>query len=403
MKSIKDDPSLSEDAKKTAIKNKLTEIRDKILKLKVIFISLDNEDDAYTIFETLNTRGKDLSLSDLVKGHITKLIKPKNINVDLSKDKWNQIVKIIEELSADLSIDGFIHHYWLSKYEYLPAKKLYKAIKKRVKENQDAQNFLNSLLDDAGTYREINETLYRKWDKQELSFKKSLDALNLFRVKQPLPMLLSIMREYRVGNLKKKQVQDILEAIENFHFAFTAVTSQRSSGGIAQMYALHARELITATNIQAKMNTLNGLKDKLMDRRPGYLEFEARFSDIKYSDSFVKQKKLVQYILGGIANHQAKGLPLDYDLLTIEHLSAQNAAEKVSAEHCAQIGNLILVDHELNNLLGNKSYPDKKAILSKSNVYLDEIIQTSSVWGENQIEERTKFLAKLAYEFVWQL
>jgi hypothetical protein len=111
-------------------------------------------------------------------------------------------------------------------------------------------------------------------------------------------MLMSIMREYRLGSLKKSQVQDILEAIENFHFAFTAVTSQRSSGGIAQMYALHARELITANSVQDKTNTLNALKAKLKGRRPGYMEFEADFSDIKYSDSFVKQKKLVQYFFG---------------------------------------------------------------------------------------------------------
>ncbi len=77
----------------------------------------------------------------------------------------------------------------------------------------------------------------------------------MFRVKQPLPILLSIMHEYRVKNLKKKYVENILKTIENFHFSFTAVTSQRSSGGIAQMYALHARELITANNIQDKLNT----------------------------------------------------------------------------------------------------------------------------------------------------
>jgi uncharacterized protein with ParB-like and HNH nuclease domain len=401
--SINRDATSSDEAKKVSIKNKLTEIRDKILKLKVIFINLDNEDDAYTIFETLNTRGKDLNLSDLVKGHITKLIKPKNVNVDLTKDKWNQIVKIIEESSADLTVDGFLHHYWLSKYEYLPAKKLYKAIKKRVRESQEAQEFLDSLLADAHTYRGINETLYRKWDKQELSIRRSLDALNLFRVKQPLPMLLAIMHEYRVGNLKKKHVQDVLGAIENFHFVFTAVTSQRSSGGIAQMYALHARTLIAATTLQSKIRPLDELTEKLKSRRPGYQEFEARFNEIRYSDSFVKQKKLVQYILGGIASHDTHGMPLDYDLLTIEHISAQNAADKVSAAHCAQLGNLILIDHELNNKLGNKSFSEKKKILLESNVPLDSVIQNSDTWGEKQIEDRTKLLSKTAYEDVWRL
>lgn len=402
VKSIKSDPTINCEAKSQKIRNKLMEIRDKILNLKVIYISLDNEDDAYTIFETLNTRGKDLSLSDLVKGHLTKLIKPRNVNVDLTKEKWNKIIKVIEESSADLSIDGFIHHYWLSKYEYLPAKKLYKAIKKHVTVVQEAQDFLDSLHDDAITYREINETQFRKWDKQEYIIKKSVDALNLFRVKQPLPMLLSVMREYRIGNLKKKHVIMILEAIENFHFVFTAITSQRSSGGIAQMYALHARELVEASILQEKINNLEELKKKLIERKPGYPEFEARFVDIKYSDNFVKQKNLVRYILAGLANNQSNGLPLNYDLLTIEHLSAQNGIAGVSPEHCAQIGNLFLVDHELNNKLGNKSFSEKKQLLLQSNVPLDQMIREANVWGEEQIEQRTRFLAKKAYEEIWK-
>src|SRR6266496_310763 len=46
--------------------NAIKGIRDKILALQYISVELDNEDDAYVIFATLNTRGKDLRISDLV-------------------------------------------------------------------------------------------------------------------------------------------------------------------------------------------------------------------------------------------------------------------------------------------------------------------------------------------------
>ncbi|WP_221051735.1 DUF262 domain-containing protein [Shewanella algae] len=39
---------------------KLKQLRDKFLSLKLVFIQLDNEEDAYLIFETLNARGQDL-------------------------------------------------------------------------------------------------------------------------------------------------------------------------------------------------------------------------------------------------------------------------------------------------------------------------------------------------------
>ena len=47
------------DERKSEIIEKLKDIRNKVLSLKLVFIQLDNEDDAYLIFETLNTRGRE--------------------------------------------------------------------------------------------------------------------------------------------------------------------------------------------------------------------------------------------------------------------------------------------------------------------------------------------------------
>ena len=130
---IKTDPTIAEDLKIEKVKNKLVDIRDRILSPKLIFIELDNEDDACIIFETLNTRGKDLNVSDLVKNYLTKLIKPTNINVDTAKIQWERIVSTIEGSSAELSVDTFLHHYWLSQKDYVTVKKLFKKVKKEVK------------------------------------------------------------------------------------------------------------------------------------------------------------------------------------------------------------------------------------------------------------------------------
>lgn len=50
----------------------LEKLGDQVLKLKVIYITASNEDDAYTIFEILNARGKNLSSVDLIKNTIFK-------------------------------------------------------------------------------------------------------------------------------------------------------------------------------------------------------------------------------------------------------------------------------------------------------------------------------------------
>ena len=181
--SIKSDPSLSEHKKKQRIQQRLIDIRDKLRRLKVIHTLLDNEDDAYIIFETLNTRGKDLRISDLVKNLLTRLIKQPNRGVDTTKDKWNCILELFEESQVPISENSFLHHFWLSRYDYVTEKKLYKAIKKRIKQN-NAEDFLDILVDESKYYRQLYEPSYRKWNKDDLEIRDALAGLNLFKVRQ---------------------------------------------------------------------------------------------------------------------------------------------------------------------------------------------------------------------------
>lgn len=401
MSAIDSDPSLNEDAKKEAIIKKLTLIREKILGLKVIYITLDNEDDAYVIFETMNTRGKDLTIADLLKSHLLKPMRPQNAKVDIYKENWNDIVTTIER--SGVGLDEFLYHHWLSKYErYVPAKRLFKSIKKEITPEK-SKSYFDELYHDSKTYYSILSPTSIEWSKNELGIRFSLKALALFRVKQQVPMLLSVMRDYTAGKLKQKHVQDILEAIENFHFIFSAITSQRSSGGISGMYASHAIKLVNSESFDERIATLNSLKSELKRRLPSYQGFEANFIEISYTNDIDKQKKLAQYILAKIDAFYADGLPIDYDLMTIEHLSPQNPKGKAPLQNVGQLGNLILINADLNNELDNKSFSEKKVVLAKSRVALDNIIKNSEEWDEGKVEERTKHLSKLAYEKVWRL
>ena len=369
---VNNDSSVPAKKKPDLVRKKLTDIRDRLLRLKLIFVELDNEDDAYLIFETLNIRGKDLTVSDLVKSHITRLMKPTNKGVDLPSDRWSKLIGILEGSEEDLRLNNFLHHLWLSEHEYTTEKKLFKAIRGEVKK-ENANDFLLKLSTEAITYREIHETSYHKWKKSELDIKESLDALGVFRIKQQLPMIMAVMRDFKSSNLKQSHVQDILRAIENFHFIFTAVTSQRSSGGISMMYALHARKLLGTGDLATKLKCLSELKNKLRDRKPSYQEFEATFLEIAYTNKFTKQKKLVQYILAKIDRSQSAGIHIDYERMTIEHLAPQNPGSKgaVTAKWVGSLGNLIFVDAAVNNKLANKDFAAKMKVLANTSVYLD--------------------------------
>ena len=402
--SILKDNSLSEDKRKAETRNRLIEIRDRVLRLKLIVVVLQNEEDAYLIFETLNTRGKDLTVSDLVRTHITRLLPQRNVNVDLPKERFNAIIEQFEASQADISINSFLHHYWLSRYEYTTERKLYKAIKKKMHSPAEVKAYLDSLESDAIHYRTIHEPSGRKWRLEQQCICDSLAALNLFHVRQQIPFVLCVLGEYKNGSISLRQAKRALQAVEDFHFAFTAVTSQRSSGGISFMYALHARQLRDAKS-RDKAKVIGELVAKLRARRPSYQEFEADFREILCSEKYTKRKALVQYILGRMTRTLDPSIPIDWKRMTIEHLASQGTRSncKVSDKAVAEIGNLLLVSDELNAKLRNKSFVDKMNILRRSPVYLDDYLKRQTTWGPKEIRKRSDFLAKIAYDTVWRL
>ena len=181
----------------------------------------------------------------------------------------------------------------------------------------------------------------------------------------------------------------MLGAIENFHFIFTAITSQRSSGGISFMYALHARTLLASSDANPRGKVLGDLKNKLRGILPAYAEFESNFLELQFSRSFTKQKKLIQYVLSKVDRViSGSGVVLDYSQMTIEHLAPQSpgAGSGLGESVIGSIGNLLLVEKGFNsNELANKNFPVKKAILQKSKVFLDPVIVGASVWTKDEI------------------
>lgn len=401
---VQSDTTLSYERKQAAIKNKLVAVRDALLDLKLIFIKLEVEDDAYIIFETLNTRGKDLSLTDLVKNHLTKQLKAKSASVDQTKEKWEQVLETIEGSSVDLDTDTFLHHFWLSKYDYLPAKRLFKIVKKQVTK-AEAKGFLNALVSDSVLYRSIHEIPYGKWTKEERRIQEALASLMLFRVRQQTPCVLSLVREYKANKIKKKHLEDALVAIEKFHFLFTAVTSQRSSGGISAMYAALGRRLSEVEDTQAAVEVIRDLKEKLRERIPSWEEVKALFPEILYTENFTKQRSLMKYILAGLEKAATRAVSVDYDSMTIEHLVPQSkiGTDGWTDAIVGQVGNLILVTEELNSKLKDKPFTEKQRILLSYDFDLSPEILNAADWTPENITKRTIALAEDAYQNIWKI
>jgi hypothetical protein len=396
---LKDKTLKDEADRKDKARARLEELRDKVLGLKLVWVKVDDQDDAYIIFETLNTRGKDLTVSDLVRNHLLSMLKADNDNVDLARDSYDEILELFARSAADIDVNRFIHHQWLSTRKYVAEKKLFREIRGDIKSKQ-AEDYLDELSNDAKLYRQISEPTSASWTKQQKDVHDSLVALSLFGVRQPLPMVLSLVREYEAGGLKLKLLKNSLRAIEDSYFAATAIASLPSSGGVSSMYARHARELRAAKSAQKKADVVKALINKLRASRPTLEQFAAGFALLKASGAYTQQRGLVHYTLRRIYLAHEPTTPLDFGGMTIEHLASQSG--KTDPATLASIGNLILVDQPLNDKLGNKTFAAKQQLLaSQKRIWVDDNVLEAKSWGGKTIDERGAMMAKFAYEKVW--
>jgi len=379
----------------------LKTLRDTVFDLNVILVTLDNEDDAYLIFETLNTRGKDLALSDLLRNHFAKFIQPQG-DVDQSKLKWKKVLDTIGSSPVSLDPDTFIVHSWQSRYDFVTKAKTFPKVKAAVNEF-NAKEHLNIFAFDAECWRSIYDTEFY-WTKSEKNAARSLEALRIFKVTQPAPGLLSLVRAYRNEVIKYRILKKALSNIEKFHFAFNAITSSRSSGGISGMYSSFGRQIFNAKNSNEANHAIDELTRKLRERAVPDEEFDLGFSQVIYTKSHASQKSLVQYILKKVALHEKQPFIGETDDLTIEHLRPQsNLSWGDRDDVIGQIGNLMLVDAETNGLLANNDFGTKKKILRERGYKLPDMLAQAEEISEETIASNTQRISELARNNIWSI
>lgn len=91
-------------------------------KVQFLVIEVGNEEDAFTIFETLNDRGLKLSPGDLIKSFLLRRIMEQNPATDRQAiiDDWERVLDNLE----DYDVSSFLRHYLLSKFDRPIQKKI---------------------------------------------------------------------------------------------------------------------------------------------------------------------------------------------------------------------------------------------------------------------------------------
>jgi hypothetical protein len=280
---------------------------------------------------------------------------------------------------------------------------LFKEIKEHLKVNNDV-NLLEQLLSDAQTYREIIEPELRDWNSNNNRIRMRLDALNILNVTQPRPLVLSLLRAFENSSLSIAIVDRYLETIENFYFQIYEIVDKSPSGWIGHLFSSYARQINDSQDSNFLARGQREMADKLRKNRPTLDEFKASFSTLAFSRFQSQRKNKIKYVLQKIYQSQNPRSSVDLDALTIEHIAPESGRKyaQVDDANIARIGNLILVDSDLNDRLADKPFLEKLELLrNQNNINIDPFILESSDWTNETIQSRTEKMASYAFETVW--
>jgi uncharacterized protein with ParB-like and HNH nuclease domain len=191
-------------------------LREQVLNyLKFILVVAKSEEDAYTIFETLNARGLSLTSVDLIKNWIFKNDTTTHPN-DNAKDLW---AKLRKEVAAFSDLETFFRHYWNSKYAFASDDRLYKSFKDHLKAGKvsNARDFLVELKNASGLYRKIGLPSEKDWPIQKQKVVgRALSLINQYKVTQVRPFLLALLECRQKGTVTEAQLIATVTNLEKF-------------------------------------------------------------------------------------------------------------------------------------------------------------------------------------------
>lgn len=374
----------------------LKALRDQVLDCTFISIAAADKDQANRIFAILNAKGKRLAYIDLIKNKIFEELKD-GVNGTFAEECWSDIKTTLNTGSETVGMATFFRHYWISKYKRCNASVLYDSFNKTITKNEAFyRKFLEDLLFNAKNYMKIINPKREDYDNRKEYFwlVQSLSTLNkIFNVVQTRIALLALYDAKDRDLISTAQFKKAILAIENFHFAFTAVCSMRTNN----LETIYSRFAIALRKCANKSETSRVVDEKLIGMLnklyPNYDVFAAKFKELLFTKKDEPTNVKCKYAVYKL-NCYFSNKEVFEDDGSIEHILSET-----SGEHALNIGNLILLEGKINGEAGQRSYAEKISYYQKSQyVWIEKFIEKNKDWDENMIEGRAEDLSAVYYK-----
>lgn len=387
---------------------KLKEIYSNVREIISVQIRIDAEDDAFEIFETLNARGIDLTLGDLLKNLIFGKLKGKT---DL-ETRWETVVSNLKYVKVDIA--QFVRYFWISKYSFLPGKKIYREIKRELKTVSDYDKFLNELVNTSNHFKLFLNSNLDDWTEYDHSKEiyDSMSGIKTMEITQCYVLFTALMR----NDFTKTRWTKFFKLVEQFSFIYFFISKQPANK-VERLYSKIAIEIESHSKEpeSRQLNLLDtsfrNLKDQLIKIKPERSLFLEKFESIEYKNS-PTTIDTIRYILTQLNNSKTTGEhSIDFTNVNIEHVLPKNPAKwdltKTAIKpYVNKLGNLTLLHHKINSEIGNDIISVKLPELEKSEIQITKefVIKLKALnkWKEEDILSRHKELSEESYDKVWK-
>lgn len=387
----------------------IDEIYAGIFKLSLVSISLDKDsDNPQMIFESMNSTGKDLSQTDLLRNYLLMDLTPEK-QTRLYKTYWKPMEELFGEdiYKNDLNkFDYFIRDFLTLKSDtgYIcKINNVYENFKRYYLDN-NCEKF--AVLRDLFTYAKYYaciDLLQEKDDELKLYWQefKKLDSHVVY------PFLLKLYDDYSRQILIKEDFKKILQVVISYLWrrAICEIPTNSLSKTFATLYQAVDKEDYVNSVIKAFVFKSS------YKRFPS--DYEVRE---KLQTKDIYHFRLRKYLLEALENYYHKE-PIDLNTAnyTIEHIMPQNIEHNLSwqqmlGEDWQEVHSLYL--HTLGNLtitgynaeMSNKSFWEKvngESGFKHSHLKLNESIAQCDVWNKKAIQRRTNILTDIILK-IWK-
>ncbi len=366
---------------------KLANFLSKTVGDKMMFIKIEVEDElsAYTLFETLNYRGVELTVTDLLKNYLFSLLTETDLRI--AKEIWK---KIATGIGVD-KFPTFLRHYWISRYPIVRQEQLFKVLRSSIKNNKDVFDLLKNLESAFSLYVALQDPFNQEWRGNRERIKRIRET-KLFGVKQHLPLLLVAKDKFSADEYDR-----LMRLVSVISFRYTIVGTRQTN---------IMEDLYNKASLKIFSGIINNTAQVFGELKSLYVsdkDFKNDFSSLTVY-SYGRGKKLSRYILFEIENHIQPGdRDFEYDPATIEHILPENAptewdqffAAAIQESFVYRLGNYTLLEDHLNNECGNSVLSMKKESYSKSQYTMPKRILVTE-WNPTTLELRQQEMAAWA-------